>query len=99
MAQPAEPNVVQARMDKLKRFAEDDCEDENMIAKARKRIKLREIERMSIQSGTDTEGSLHTATHNGDDAGGLEEVREEVVDEEAFQLPGTLHAHFECPPN
>jgi hypothetical protein len=94
MAQAAEPNVVQARTDKLKRLAEDDCEDEGIIAEARKRIKLREIERMSIQSGTGTEGSPHTATDNGDDAGGLMKVKDEVVAEEAFQLPGTLHAHL-----
>jgi hypothetical protein len=97
MARSADPNVALARLEKLKRLAEDDCQDENMIAEARKRIKLREIERVSLHSGTEIEGTLHTATDNGDNAQGRVEVKEEHVDAEAFQAPGTLNVYSQTP--
>lgn len=65
MAQAQEDDAP-GRLQQLKRLAEEDCQDEYQIAEARKRIKLRDVERVCLQQVSASDGSLRLTTHTPD---------------------------------
>jgi hypothetical protein len=107
MANPTQPEHRQAR---LKRWAEADYEDEKFIAEARKRIRLREIERLdtlddsesnngrpdSNASYRDEEADLGGPIKQDEDDGN-ESAANNGMDQAYFTLVLTDESQITCP--
>lgn len=75
------------RQAQLKRWAEADCEDEVIIAEARKRLKLREIERESFNRASEHQDSKYMSDASYYDEGAVS-VREEQTGTSASTITG-----------